>query len=53
MQFLSTRGGAAVSAAQAIVQGMCPSGGLYVPADFPQLDAESLLDGGYASAARA
>lgn len=53
MQFLSTRGGAAVSAAQAIVQGLCPSGGLYVPADFPQLDAESLLDGGYASAARA
>ena len=53
MQFLSTRGAAAVSAAQAIVQGMCPSGGLYVPADFPQLDAESLLDGGYASAARA
>ena len=53
MQFLSTRGGAAVSATQAIVQGMCPSGGLYVPADFPQLDAESLLDGGYASAARA
>ncbi len=53
MQFLSTRGGVAVSVAQAIVQGMCPSGGLYVPADFPQLDAESLLDGGYASAARA
>lgn len=51
MQFLSTRGGTAVSAAQAIVQGICPSGGLYVPASFPQLDVESLLQDGYVAAA--
>lgn len=42
MNYLSTRGGAAVTAAQAIVQGICPSGGLYVPASFPQLDVETL-----------
>lgn len=42
MKYLSTRGGEAVAAAQAIVQGICPSGGLYVPASFPQLDVESL-----------
>ncbi len=51
MEFLSTRGGAAVTAAQAIVQGICPSGGLYVPASFPQLDVETLLGGGYREAA--
>ena len=42
MKYLSTRGGEAVAAAQAIVQGICSSGGLYVPASFPQLDVESL-----------
>lgn len=43
MEFQSTRGGAAVSAAQAIVQGICPSGGLYVPASFPRIDAETFV----------
>ncbi len=42
MKYLSTRGGEAVAAAQAIVRGICPSGGLYVPASFPELDVESL-----------
>ncbi len=31
MQFISTRGGGAVSAAQAILQGLAPDGGLYMP----------------------
>lgn len=53
MEFLSTRGGAAATAAQAIVQGICPSGGLYVPASFPQLDVETLLGAGYQDAASA
>lgn len=43
MQYISTRGGDAVSAAQAIVKGICPLGGLYVPEAFPALDAEALL----------
>jgi len=42
MNYLSTRGGEAVTAAQAIVQGICPSGGLYVPAVFPKLDIREL-----------
>ena len=42
MNYLSTRGGEAVTAAQAIVQGICPSGGLYVPAVFPKLNIREL-----------
>ena len=42
MKYLSTRGGEAVTAAQAIVQGISPTGGLYVPSSFPQLDIKSL-----------
>ncbi len=52
MKYLSTRGGEAVTAAQAIVQGISPTGGLYVPSSFPQLDIKSLntdyLDTAYA-----
>ncbi len=53
MQYVSTRGGAEVSAAQAIVQGICPLGGLYVPAQFPQISIDSLLPfgGNYHAAA--
>lgn len=43
MRYLSTRGGSAVSAAEAIVRGICPLGGLYVPERFPALDAETLV----------
>jgi len=42
MQYKSTRGGETVSAAQAIVRGISPSGGLYVPEEFPQLDPATL-----------
>ena len=42
MQFFSTRGGEAVSAAQAVVRGISPSGGLYVPGAFPELDLSFL-----------
>ena len=38
MSYLSTRGGAAVTASQAILTGLAPGGGLYVPAMFPQVD---------------
>lgn len=43
MQYVSTRGGAPVSAAQAIARGLCPLGGLYVPTSFPPLDLPALL----------
>ena len=43
MQYVSTRGGNPVSGAQAIVQGICPSGGLYVPERFPTLDTERIF----------
>lgn len=42
MQYLSTRGGSSVSPAQAILNGICPSGGLYVPETFPQLSIAEL-----------
>ena len=38
MSYLSTRGGAVVTASQAILTGLAPNGGLYVPAMFPQVD---------------
>ncbi len=48
MQYLSTRGGKSVSPAQAILNGICPSGGLYVPEAFPQLSiAELCAERGY------
>ena len=37
MSFFSTRGGAVVTASQAILTGLAPGGGLYVPAMFPQV----------------
>lgn len=36
MALISTRGGAAVSASQAILRGLAPDGGLYVPQTFPE-----------------
>ena len=43
MRYISTRGGEPVSAAQAIVRGICPLGGLYVPEVFPKVEYEELL----------
>ena len=42
MRYLSTRGGAAVSPAQAVLNGLSPDGGLYVPEVFPAAPAEWL-----------
>ena len=42
MKYVSTRGGEAVSAAQAILIGLSPDGGLYVPEAIPALPAEWL-----------
>lgn len=42
MSFFSTRGGKYVSASQAILNGLSPDGGLYVPSMFPMLTAEEL-----------
>ena len=42
MKYFSTRGGETVSAATAIMRGICPKGGLYVPEAFPQVDLETL-----------
>ena len=41
MKYISTRNiNRVVSGAQAIVEGISPDGGLYVPASFPSLSAE-------------
>ena len=42
MNYLSTRGGAPVTASQAIVSGIAPTGGLYVPEQYPALDLAQL-----------
>ncbi len=42
MRYLSTRGGEPAQAAQAIVRGICPSGGLYVPERYPPIDLTKL-----------
>lgn len=43
MKYVSTRGNsAAVTLAEAIVHGLAPDGGLYVPETMPRLDAEAL-----------
>ncbi len=44
MRYLSTRGasGSHVSAAQAIVQGLAPDGGLFVPENFPRLTCDAI-----------
>lgn len=46
MNYLSTRDGAAVNAAQAIEMGICPSGGLFVPASFPALNLQQIVSRG-------
>ncbi|MBQ3278222.1 MAG: threonine synthase [Clostridia bacterium] len=42
MSFFSTRGGCCVTASQAILQGLAPDGGLFVPAMFPQVSGEKI-----------
>ena len=42
MQMLSTRGAAAVSPSMAILRGLAPDGGLYVPAEFPSFTLEEI-----------
>ena len=42
MRYLSTRGQEAVSAAQAILNGLSPDGGLYVPEYIPEAPADWL-----------
>ncbi len=44
MSFFSTRGGAAVTASQAILYGLAPDGGLYVPAMFPPVSHAKLSE---------
>lgn len=54
MNYLSTRGGEPATAAQAIVRGICPTGGLYVPEYFPAIDIGALSqDAGYPALATA
>ena len=42
MSFFSTRGGACVTASQAILYGLAKDGGLYVPAMFPKFTLEEI-----------
>ena len=54
MNYFSTRGGDAVTASQAIVAGIAPSGGLYVPECFPAADLAAIAAmTGYADVAAA
>lgn len=53
MRYLSTRGGEPASAAEAIVRGISPSGGLYVPESYPTIDWNNDVRGGYLATAHA
>ncbi|MDO5378484.1 MAG: threonine synthase [Clostridia bacterium] len=44
MRMLSTRGGAAVSPSGAILRGLAPDGGLYVPGTFPAFTLEEIAE---------
>jgi threonine synthase len=44
MSFFSTRGGACVTASQAILYGLAENGGLYVPAMFPHISYENIVE---------
>ena len=53
MKYQSTRGSAAVEASAAIVKGLAPDGGLYVPEAFPQIpQAETLIPLSYKERAK-
>ena len=51
MRYLSTRGGDPASAAEAIVRGISPSGGLYVPESYPKIEWNNGVRGGYLATA--
>ena len=51
MRYLSTRGGDPASAAEAIVRGLSPSGGLYVPESYPTIEWNNSVRGGYLATA--
>ncbi|MBQ8137313.1 MAG: threonine synthase [Clostridia bacterium] len=42
MEYVSTRGACAVTSAQAIVRGIAPDGGLYVPTSLPRFSMEEI-----------
>ena len=42
MAFFSTRGESCVIASQAVLRGLAPDGGLYVPAMFPAFTPEQM-----------
>ena len=44
MSFLSTRGGSCVTASQAVLRGLAPDGGLFVPAMFPVMNSGKIAD---------
>jgi len=44
MSFFSTRGGACVTASQAILYGLADNSGLYVPAMFPYISRENMVE---------
>jgi threonine synthase len=45
MRYISTRdSGAGFSASQAIIQGIAPDGGLFVPQEFPRMDMDEVLE---------
>ena len=43
MSYFSTRGGAVVTASQAVLQGIAADGGLFVPAVFPQISMNKIV----------
>lgn len=51
MRYLSTRGGEPVGAARAIVRGISPSGGLYVPEEYPKIEVSDQKRGSYQATA--
>ena len=42
MSFFSTRGGSCVTASQAVLRGLAPDGGLFVPVMFPQVSPQKI-----------
>ena len=42
MQFFSTRGGEGVSPAEAVLMGIAPDGGLFIPEAFPQFSLRQI-----------
>ena len=43
MKYVSTRGFGAVEAGEAVMQGLAPDGGLFVPAEWPEFDWRGAL----------